>query len=260
MDLGLKGKVAIVTGSSKGIGLATAKMLVNEGADVTLCARTLETLEAAQAEILEETGKEVLIVSADITQKDACGKIIEETVNHFGRLDILVNNAGTSEAHPFETVDQELWQQDLELKLFGAINCSRAALPHFRKAGGGAIVNVTAAAGKTPGAKSFPTSISRASGLALTKAMSKEFAEENIRVNAVCIGLIRSDQIEKRWQNNNPELTWDEYSKLDSHGIPMGRIGDTEEAAKVITFLASDGASYVTGTAVNIDGGRTAVL
>ncbi|UUX32760.1 SDR family NAD(P)-dependent oxidoreductase [Fundicoccus culcitae] len=260
MDLGLQGKVAVVTGSSKGIGLATAKMLVGEGADVTICARNLDRLEAAKAEILAETGKEVLVVVADMTIEADCERVIEETVEHFGRLDILINNAGTSEAHPFEEVDNALWQKDLDLKLFGAINTTRAAVPHMRQVGGGAVVNLTAAAGKTPGAKSFPTSISRAAGLALTKGLSKEFAADNIRINAVCIGLIRSDQIEKKWQNERPDLTWEEYSALDSHEIPMGRIGDTVEAAKVITFLASSGASYVTGTSVNIDGGKVAVL
>ncbi len=144
--------------------------------------------------------------------------------------------------------------------MHAAIRFSRFAVPHMRKAGGGAIVNVTASAAKTPSASSLPTSVSRAAGMALTKAMSRDLAADNIRVNTVCIGLIRSDQIEKMWRNNAPDLTWEEFSRDPRHDIPLGRIGETDEAARVITFLVSDAASYVTGTSVNIDGGKAAAL
>ena len=129
------------------------------------------------------------------------------------RLDIVINNAGTSSANPFEQVGTELWQHDLDLKLFGAIHCSRYAIPYMRQVGGGSIVNVTAAVAKTPPASSLPTTVSRAAGMALTKAMSKDLGPDNIRVNTVCIGLIRSDQIEKKWKQQAPELTWEQYSK-----------------------------------------------
>ena len=148
MELGLKGKVAIVTGSSKGIGLHTALQLVQEGAKVTICARGEEQLQEAALFIKQETGEEVLQVSADITKEQDCIKIIQKTVEQYGRLDILVNNAGTSSASPFESVDTDLWQTDLDLKLFGAIHTSKAAVPFMREVGGGAIVNVTAVLGK----------------------------------------------------------------------------------------------------------------
>jgi 3-oxoacyl-[acyl-carrier protein] reductase len=259
MDLGLKGKVAIITGSSRGIGLETALYLVKEGAEVTICARNKKRLEEAQAHILEQTGQEVLLVEADVTKEQDCERIVSATIEKYGRLDILVNNAGTSQAHHFNEVGTELWQQDLDLKLFGAIRCSRQAVPHMRQVGGGAIVNVTAVIGKTPSAASLPTSVSRAAGMALTKAMSKDLGPDNIRVNTVCIGLIRSEQIEKKWKNESPELSWEQYSRQERQ-IPLGRIGNTDEAAKVITFLVSDAASYVTGTSVNIDGGKAGVL
>lgn len=259
MDLGIKGKVALITGSSKGIGLETALYLVKEGADVTICARNKERLEKARAYILEQTGKEVLLVEADVTKEEDCERIVAATVEKYGRLDILVNNAGTSQAHRFDEVGTGLWQQDLDLKLFGAIHCSRNAVPYMRQVGGGAIVNVTAVIGKTPSAGSLPTSVSRAAGMALTKAMSKDLGPDNIRVNTVCIGLIRSEQIEKKWKRENPELTWEEFSEKERQ-IPLGRIGNTEEAAKVIAFLVSDSASYVTGTSINIDGGMAGVL
>jgi 3-oxoacyl-[acyl-carrier protein] reductase len=150
MDLGLKGKVALITGSSKGIGLETALYLVKEGAQVTICARNEQRLNEAAAYIFEKTGIKVLYIEADVTKEEYCKKVVLSTVEKYGRLDILVNNAGTSQAHPFEAVGTDLWQQDLDLKLFGAIHCSRYSLPYMRQVGGGAIVNVTAGSGKTP--------------------------------------------------------------------------------------------------------------
>ncbi|MFJ7824868.1 SDR family NAD(P)-dependent oxidoreductase [Psychrobacillus sp. NPDC096623] len=261
MELGISGKVAIVTGSSKGIGLQTALQLVKEGAKVVLCARGEEDLKEAAAFIKTETGAEVLVVPGDITKEEACQQIVQKTVDHYGHVDILVNNAGTSSANHFESVDTDLWQTDLDLKLFGAIHTSKAAIPYMRKVGGGAIVNVTAVLGKTPPANSLPTTVSRAAGMALTKAMSKDLGKDNIRVNTVCIGLIRSNQIESMWKKDARELTWEEYSRnVVGPSIPLNRIGETAEAANVITFLVSDAASYVTGTSINIDGGSGGTL
>ena len=260
MELGLKGKVALITGASKGIGLETALHLVKEGAKVAICARNIESLTAAATHIFNETDAEVFYVEADVTKEEDCKRFVEATVKQYGRLDIVINNAGTSSAQPFEQVGTDLWQADLDLKLFGAIHCSRHAIPYMREVGGGAIVNVTAAMAKTPPASSLPTTVSRAAGMALTKAMSKDLGPDNIRVNTVCIGLIRSDQIEKKWKQEAPELTWEEYSKNNDHPIPLGRIGNTDEAAKVITFLVSDAASYVTGSALNVDGGLAGTL
>ncbi|WP_413365236.1 SDR family NAD(P)-dependent oxidoreductase [Lysinibacillus sp. 3P01SB] len=260
MDLQLQGKVAIVTGASKGIGFCTALQLAKEGAHVVICARGEKHLEVAAASIKQLTGADVLVVPADIMKEQDCRDIIEKAAAKFGRIDILVNNAGTSSANSFEQVATELWQADLDLKLFGAVHCAKYAVPYMKKSGGGSIVNVTAVLAKTPPANSLPTTVSRAAGLALTKAMSKDLGQYNIRVNTVCIGLIRSDQIEKRWKSQAPDLSWQEYSEQVGQSIPLGRIGDTEEAANVITFLASDAASYVSGTAINIDGGSGEAL
>lgn len=260
MDLGLSGKVALITGGSKGIGFGTALQLAEEGAKIAILARNEEHLKQAAGQIKEKTGQEVIYISADVRSEQDCKRAIEETVHHFGRLDILVNNAGTASAQAFEKVDPELWQQDLDLKLFGAIYCSRFSIPHMRKTGGGSILNITTSSAKTPPASSLPTTVSRAAGLALTNAMSKDLAADNIRVNTVCIGLIRSDQIEKMWHNNASDKSWEEFSTDPSHQIPLGRIGETAEAAKVITFLVSDAASYVTGTSVNVDGGKGPAL
>ncbi|MCH1641200.1 SDR family oxidoreductase [Paenibacillus timonensis] len=260
MDLGLQGKRAIITGGSKGIGLATALALAAEGAQVAIVARGEGPLREAAAAIRAKTGVDPLVLVADVASGEEARRAVEQAAEHFGGLDILVNNAGTSAAGPFEQVEAETWGADLDLKVLGAVNFSRAAVPHLRKAGGGAILNVTAISGKAPGPSSLPTSVSRAAGLALTKAMSKDLAADRIRVNAVCIGLVRSDQIERKWRQAAPDLTWEQFATDPRHGIPLGRIGHTEEAAKVIAFLVSEAASYVTGTAVNIDGGTSAVL
>ncbi|WP_423798630.1 SDR family NAD(P)-dependent oxidoreductase [Neobacillus sp. SAB-20_R2A] len=260
MDLGLKEKVALVTGASKGIGFATSLQLAKEGAKLAMVARNEESLAVAAEEIFQETGVRVLQITGDMSLEENCKQVVLKTVDHFGRLDILVNNAGTHAGHPFEKVDNAMWKYDLDLKLFGAIHCSRNAVPFMRKNGGGAIVNVTAAIAKTPPASSLPTTVSRAAGMALTKAMSKDLGHDNIRVNTVCIGLIKSDQIEKYWQKTAPHQSFEQYVHDPKHQIPLGRIGEAEEAAKVITFLVSDSASYITGTSLNIDGGMAGTL
>lgn len=256
----MKNKVAIITGGSKGIGFASALLLAKEGADIAICGRNLSKLEEAAALIKEETGKEIYYASKDVTMKNDCEDFIKETAERFGGIDILINNAGQSAAMPFEDISEELWRKDLDLKLFAAINCSNAVIPYMKEKGRGAILNVTATIAKTAPASSLPTSVSRAAGMTLTNAMSKDLGKYNIRVNTVCIGLIRSEQIERKWQKDNGDISWEEYSKLPEHKIPLGRIGQPYEAANVISFLVSDAASYITGTSVNIDGGKGEAL
>ena len=149
------------------------------------------------------------------------------------------------------------------MKLFAAIRCSRLAIPHMKAQGGGRIINVTNLGGKAPGARSVPTSVSRAAGIALTKALSKDYAADNILVNTVCIGLIKSGQNDRRWERErgqNPGLTRDQYYAEVGKDLPLGRVGETEEAGDVIAFLASERASYLTGVAINIDGGVSSVV
>jgi len=256
MNLGLQGKVAVITGSSKGIGKETATVLAEEGANVVIASRHEDELIKVVKEIKEKTGKDVAYQVCDVTKEADCKAFVQKAIDTYGKLDILINNAGSAFAKNFEEVSLNDWQEDLDLKLFGALH---AAIPKLKK-NGGAIVNLTAVAGKNPPANTTPTSVTRAAGLALTKTLSKDLAQYNIRVNAVCIGLIRSGQIEKRWQEEAPELTWEEYARDPKFDIPLGRIGDTREAANVITFLVSEAASYVSGVAVNIDGGKSPSL
>jgi 3-oxoacyl-[acyl-carrier protein] reductase len=260
MDLGLTGKVVLITGGSRGIGLETAVTFTLEGAKVAICARDEEQLKTAADHIRQAADFEVLTIAADVTKPEDCMQAVNDTVQHYGQLDILVNNAGTAAAKPFELIGDEQWASDLDLKLFGAIRFARAAVPHMRESGGGAIINVTTSWAKTPPAASMPSSVSRAAGQAMTKAMSHDLAPDHIRVNTVCIGMIRSAQLEDRWKREEPGLTWEQYAQDTRHRIPLGRIGNTEEAAKVIVFMASDAASYVTGTSINIDGGSAPAL
>jgi NAD(P)-dependent dehydrogenase (short-subunit alcohol dehydrogenase family) len=263
MDLGLTGKVAIITGGSDGIGKAAAYSLAAEGAKVVICARRAEVLEAAAAEIRAGTRGEVLAVPADITQPDQVKRLFDQTIEAFSRVDILVNNAGTSAAASFEAATDEMWQADLDLKLYGAIYCLRQALPYMKAQGGGRIINITTPSGKAPGARSVPTSVSRAAGIALTKALSKEYAQNNILVNTVCIGLIKSGQHQRRWERaraNDSSLTLEAWYENMGKNVPLGRVGEAREAGDLIAFLASERASYITGTAINIDGGTSTVV
>src|SRR5712692_7855289 len=196
MELGLKGKVALVTGGSDGIGAATAKAFAGEGACVAICARREEPLKQVESEI-RSAGGDCLAMTADVRRADEIERFVNAAHHRFGRVDILVNNAGTSAASPFESVTDEAWTEDLDLKLLAAIRTSRLAIPLMRQQGGGAIVNLTNIQAKQPGPGSVPTSVSRAGGIALTKALSKEFAKDKIRVNTVCIGLVKSGQISR---------------------------------------------------------------
>jgi 3-oxoacyl-[acyl-carrier protein] reductase len=257
LELGLKGKIAVITGGSDGIGLATALRLAREGADVAVCARRKEPLDQAAAR-LREAGAQVLAVPADMSKKADIDRFIKAVIDRFGRIDILVNNAGTSARGKFLEIEDDAWSADLELKVFGAIRCTRLAVPYMKKQGGGRIINITISSAKQPGAESYPTSVSRAAGLALTKALSKEYAADNILVNTVCIGKIKSGQHERRFTRQG--VSAEDYYRQTAKDIPLGRVGEAEEVANVIAFLASSAASYVTGTSVNLDGGISGVL
>jgi NAD(P)-dependent dehydrogenase (short-subunit alcohol dehydrogenase family) len=262
VDLGLRDRVAVITGASEGIGRAAAASLGREGANVVVCARRAEVLRQAAASVAEDTGAQVVPVSADVSRPQDVQRVIQMAVERFGRLDILVNNAGTSRASGFEANSDEDWQDDLDLKLFAAIRSVRAALPHLRQAGGGSIVNILNLGAKQPGAASLPTSVSRAAGMALTKALSKELAPDNIRVNAVLIGLIKSGQHERRWRASGSPGSLDAFytEHARQRAIPLGRYGEAQEAGDLIAFLCSGRAAYITGTAINLDGGAANVV
>ena len=201
-------------------------------------------------------------MAADVARAGDLERLVAETLGRFGRIDILVNNAGTSAARGFDTVDDAAWQADLELKLFAAIRCVRLCVPPMRKAGGGRIVNILNTGAKTPAARSLPTSVSRAAGLALTKALSKELAPDGILVNAICLGIVKSGQWERRWAQEGRPGTLDSFYErmAREREVPVGRIGEAEELGALVAFLVSAPAAFITGVAVNFDGGQSAVV
>ena len=257
MDLGLKDKVAIVTGGTQGIGRATALRLAGEGASVVIAARGRELLDRVALEIRAAGGR-AAAVQADVSRAEDCARLVAEAVQAFGRLDILINNAGTSATGEFEAVTDAIWQADFDLKLFAAIRLARLAIPHMKLQGGGRIVNITNIGAKQPRAKSMPTTVTRAAGLAFTKALSKELAPQQILVNTVCIGSVRAGQHERKAAKAGMAVE-QLYADMGKD-IPLGRVGRAEEVANVIVFLASAAASFVTGSSINLDGGSSAVL
>jgi NAD(P)-dependent dehydrogenase (short-subunit alcohol dehydrogenase family) len=251
--------VALITGGSDGLGRATALRLARDGAAVCVCARGAERLRAVADEI-RGAGGQALDVAADVSRPDGVEQVVQATLTRFGRLDILVNNAGQSAARVFETVDDAAWQADLDLKVFAAIRAIRLCLPALR-ASGGTIVNVLNIGSRHPGPRSMPTSASRAAGLAITKALSKELAADRIRVNAVLVGLVKSGQWERQWGGTTGQESLDDFYErmAREHHVPLGRIGEADEFASLVAFLVSSEASYITGVAINFDGGLSGV-
>ena len=255
MELGLEGRVALITGGTRGIGRATALRLASEGAHVVVTARRQALIEETVAALREAGDADALGVAADANIAADLDRMLEATIERFGRIDILINNVGTSARSGFLDADDEVWRTDIDNKLMSAIRLSRGAIPHMPERGG-RIINVLSILGKAPGGGTAPTSVTRAAGLALTKVLSKEFAPRGVLVNAVCVGLIRSGQNEDRWEQAGRPGTLDDYYAAEAarRGIPLGRVGEAEEVADVIAFLVSDRASYVSGTAINVDG------
>ena len=260
MDLGLRGKVAVVTGGSEGIGKGIAQRFLEEGAGVAMCARRDDVLQRSAEELRALTGGNLLAVSADVTKPETLTSFVTRAVDHFGRIDILVNNAGRSATSAFDELSDDDWYADLDLKLMGAVRCARMVIPHMKLAGGGRIINITHPGGKQPGAASYPTSVSRAAGIAMTKALSKELLPCNILVNTVCLTSIKSAQGERSWRTEGSRGTLDEYWIERAKEHPLGRLGDPSDAAALVAFLASECASFITGTAINLDGGLSNVV
>jgi NAD(P)-dependent dehydrogenase (short-subunit alcohol dehydrogenase family) len=181
-------------------------------------------------------------------------------IEAFGRVDVLVNNAGTSNAHPFENVTDAQWQEDLDLKLFAAIRLVRLAWPQMRERKWGRIINVLNTGAKAPRPASVPTSVTRAAGMALTKVLSAEGAPHNVLVNALLVGLVVTDQIVRRHRQEGTNVSLEDYIAKAGASLPMGRLGRAAEFANVACFLASDAGSYVTGTAINVDGGMSPAM
>ncbi len=258
MDLQLSQRVVLVTGGSDGLGAALVRTLAAEGARVAFCGRDETRLRAVAVQAANGPG-EVLPVVADVRDPAALARFVTAATERWGAVHALVNNAGASSVGPFEQQTDEVWQADLDLKLHAAIRASRLVLPWLRQAGGGSIVNSLSVTARTPGAGSMPTSVSRAAGLALTKALSKEFGPAGVRVNAVLIGLVRSGQWERMAAAQDIPVEQLYERTGSSAGIALGRFGEAQDFADLVAFLLSARAAYITGAAINLDGGLSPV-
>jgi 3-oxoacyl-[acyl-carrier protein] reductase len=255
VDLNLAGRRALVTGGSKGIGLAVAEELAAEGADVAICARNAGEVKAA-AERLRTVGHAVHAQVADVTDAAQVSDLVRRTVRELGGLDILVNNAGAAHPGNFESLTDEDWQADLDVKLFSQIRCTREALPHLRASPAARVININSVYARYPDPAFFATTVNRAACLNLSKALARELGADGILVNSVNIGFVVTPQWENIRQHRAPDTSADEFfATLAKDEVPLGRFGSVEEVSGIVAFLASDRASYLTGTSIDVAGG-----
>ncbi|OLC15155.1 MAG: short-chain dehydrogenase [Candidatus Rokubacteria bacterium 13_1_40CM_69_27] len=262
MDLGLKGKVALVTGGSKGIGKAVARGLAEEGAKVAVCARDKATLEAAAQDIARATGAEVFAAAGDLTRPADVQHIVDATAARFARIDILVNNAGAAPGGEILDLTEEDWQKAIQLKFMGYVRCIKAVIPHMLKQGGGRIVNIVGNDGVKPIGIELSPSAANAADLAVTVALAEQYGRRNICVNAINPGPVATE----RWDQliggiaRLRKISVDEAQKRAERSIPLGRICTPEEVANVAVFVASGRASFMNGALITLDGGQRKAL
>ncbi|TXS47935.1 SDR family oxidoreductase [Streptomyces sp. OR43] len=255
MDLRLKGHRILVTGGSSGVGLATVRMLLDEGARVATCGRRADALTQALDGLADPDT--LYHAPCDVRDEAAVQAFTEAAADHLGGLDGLVNNAGASRMKPFAETTNHDWRDELELKFFGVLNPLNAALPHLRASGHASVVNINAVLAKQPETALMTTSAARAGILNLSTSLSKELAPDGIRVNSVCLGLVDTGQWERRYAASGSPLdytAWQTALAAD-RGIALGRLGNADEVAYAVTALLSPRASYITGTTVDVCGG-----
>lgn len=252
MDLKLTDKVAVVLAASKGLGKAIATALSAEGAKVIIGSRDEAELSKTAKEIQKLTGNEVIAIPVDVSDGDQVKDFIKKAVESFGRIDILLNNAGGPPFNKFENFDDEAWQNAFNLTLLSFARTSRLVLPYMQKAGGGRIINIISGSVKSVLPNSVLSTSMRLGVVGLAKLMADEFGPYNITVNNVAPGMILTDRLKHTLPKDaDPEQALKERAK----NIPLGRIGKPEELAALVTFLASEQASYITGTTIQVDGG-----
>lgn len=262
MDLGLRGKVALITGGSKGIGRAVATGLAREGAKVAICARRQELLDRAAEEIAGATRTEVLAVSGDMSKPGDADRVVTAVVARFGRIDILVNNAGAAPGGLLLNLTEEEWALAMQLKFLGYIRCCKAVVPPMLKQGGGRIVNIIGNDGVKPAYWELTASAANAAGLAAMQALAEQYGRHNIRINAINPGPVSTE----RWDGlvrayaRDKGLPLDEAARRGVGSIPLGRICTPEEVADVAVFVASDRASFMNGASITLDGGQRKAL
>ncbi|MBK20026.1 MAG: short-chain dehydrogenase [Rhodospirillaceae bacterium] len=258
MDLNLKGKKAVVTGGSEGIGKAITLSLAKEGVDVAICARRKEPLEAAAKEIADATGQNIVAITADLTDTDQANAFVDGAADALGGLDILVNNAGAATGGVLEYLSDEQWEDALQLKFFGYVRCTRAAIPHMKKQGGGRVVNLIGNDGVKQSYWEIAPGAANAAGQNFTIALAGQYGADDISFVAVNPGPVRTE----RWAGlvkamaRDMNISVEEADQLAPRSIPLGRIAETDEVANLVTYLASPLAHFVNGTMIEIDGGQ----
>ncbi|MEM9622027.1 MAG: SDR family oxidoreductase [Pseudomonadota bacterium] len=264
MDLNLTQKTALITGGSLGLGRAMAQSFYDAGARVAILARRQapldETVAAISATPSQTAGGAIAAFACDVTDPDNVISTHEQVTASLGAVDILVNNAGQSAAKPFTSITDAEWQQDIDLKLMAAVRLTRLVWPHMEEQKWGRIINLLNVYAKVPDARTAPTSVTRAAGMALTKVLAAEGASVNILVNAMLIGFIKSDQIRRMHEASGEGVSLEEFMAKAGQRLPMGRMGEAEECANLALFLASPASSYITGCAINMDGGLSKVV
>lgn len=263
MDLGLKGKSVIVAASSKGLGRAIAQQFAEEGAHVLISSRSEEELKQAVEEIKEKTGnKEVRYQVCDVTDAQQIKRLVATAIAWNGRVDVLINNAGGPPAGVFDDFSDEDWQRAFELNLLSFIRLIREVLPSMRESGAGRIVNVASSSVKESLDNLTLSNTFRAGIVGLSKNLSRELAKENILINTVGPGRFSTERVKHLNEilANKLGTTFEEVRKKSEKTIPMGRLGEPEEFAKVVVFLASGANTYLTGQTIVVDGGLVKAL
>lgn len=261
MNLGLAGKVAIVGGSSRGIGRAIALALAQEGCNVAICARGEEDLQATAEEIRSQTKAQVLPVTCDMSRYEDIKRLVSQTVETFGRLDIVVNNAGGPPLGTFDEHSEEAWQQALDQNLLSAVRTIREALPHLRRQGG-RIINITSVAVKQPIDRLILSNTARLGVVGLAKTLSREVAQRGITVNNICPGNIATQRLLSLFEAraDREGRPFEEVVEEEESRTPMGFLGEPDDVAALALFLASEKARYISGATIQVDGGSTVAV